>query len=134
MLPPNQHSTAIEGLVERHLQELTSWIFEKNAEGRTRLGESRNLKQLSEVVANDRARDAFREGSTLEEAHLLSDAPMEIFEQAIYGAKQFLISAREVMHQVTSPTQTDLDRLVDIREIARTLQLSVEEKLSEADD
>ena len=50
----------VSGLPRKELKELTIWLFEKNSEGQTRLGESRNLQKLARVVAEPKALEKFR--------------------------------------------------------------------------
>lgn len=96
-----------------HLGELTKWIFEKE-QGKTRLGESRNLKTLNAVVSNDKALKAFRGGKSLLEASYLSDEPREIFFKAIQDSYNRLKDARDNAHLVE---KIDDITLGDIREI-----------------
>lgn len=112
------------------LRELTTWMFEKNAEGKTRLGESRNLKYLSAVVNNDKAKAAFRLGEPLEQASMLTEVPAEIFRTAIIGAKKRLQVAREYSHKVDDPTDADAEMLQDIQTIARDLRKLVIDRLN----
>lgn len=45
------------------LEKLTRWLFEKDKQGRTRLGESRNLKKLNSIVSDASALEKFDKGS-----------------------------------------------------------------------
>ncbi|MFL6313406.1 MAG: ParB N-terminal domain-containing protein [Terriglobales bacterium] len=119
----------LKGLKDNSLRDLTSWLFEKNTEGRTRLGESRNLKELSAVVSNKPALAAFRHGSTLAEAELLTEEPALMFRTSILQSKAKLTQARDRAHLVTSPAKEDAEVLRDIQGIAENLEASVEAKL-----
>ena len=52
------------------IEELVRWMFEKQSDGTTRLGESRNISMLADVVASPNALKRFREGAILRVAHL----------------------------------------------------------------
>ncbi len=52
-----------------NIQELTEWMFKKDEKGRTRLGESRKLRELAAVISNEKALEAFRHGASLSQAY-----------------------------------------------------------------
>lgn len=58
-----------EQLKKQEIAELTSWLFEKDKEGETRLGDSRNIKRLALVVENKSALKELRAGSSLDSAY-----------------------------------------------------------------
>ena len=119
----------LSGLKKANLKEFTSWMFEKVLEGKTRLGESRNIKLLSKVVAKDEALTAFRNGNSLQDAVLLTEEPSDIFSTSIRDSKTRLLDAKQHSHKVDSPKQTDMDNLDEIDELAKELHLTVKEKL-----
>ena len=65
-------------------------IFERDDRGKTRLGESRNIGTLSNVLANERARDAMEGGATLTQAAQLLGGRSDIFRTLISNAEQNL--------------------------------------------
>lgn len=82
-----------------NLKDLTEWMFKEN-EGKTRLGESRNLKTLNAVISSPRAILEFREGRSLEEARLFTSEPLELFgiliEQSLLRLKDALVQAPHI--------------------------------------
>ena len=88
----------IKNLNNEHLKDLTKWIFEENAEGFTRLGESRNLLKLNKVLDEKfpKALVAFKEGRTLDESSRLTDHPIEIFEKSLNDSLFYLEIARGI--------------------------------------
>ncbi len=82
----NAQDRALDSLNKDNFKELTSWMFEKNSEGITRLGESRNLSDLNRVIENEKALLAFREGRPLPDAVLLTEKPNEMFQKSIMEA------------------------------------------------
>jgi hypothetical protein len=78
---------------EERLKELTIWMFQKNTENQTRLGESRRLKELNAVVANEAALRDFRGGVALMEASMLTGLPGEVFQGALNKASSNLDTA-----------------------------------------
>lgn len=78
----------LENLNEEHLGELVSWMFEKNSENQTRLGESRNLTRLNNIL-NPRyakALEMFKNGETLSKAAELTDEADVIVKKKINDA------------------------------------------------
>ncbi|WP_158705158.1 hypothetical protein [Salinibacter altiplanensis] len=120
----------LEGLVEDHLEELVRWMFEKNTENQTRLGDSRNISVLADVVGEEDALEAFRSGKALEEAHNLTGAPTEIFQNQIDKALDSLKSARDQLH-LADPTQPDAETLLEIMKLAKTMKSSTEDSIME---
>ncbi len=76
-----------DSLIDGHLEELTVWMFKKE-EGKTRVGESRNLSKLSMVVASKEALDEFRSGVPLEFAFFISGGAEETVIKAISEAQK----------------------------------------------
>ncbi len=116
------------------LRELTQWIFEKNDQNMTRLGESRNLKFLSKIVANEDALKAFQSGMPLVDAKDLTEAPTEIFQSALLQAKDKMILARGTLHLIALPTISDDEVLGEVILIARDMRRIVTSKITEAED
>ena len=54
-----------EALKDKEIAELTHWLYKKDEKGKTKVGESRNLRFLAAVVDSPRALEAFRRGSPL---------------------------------------------------------------------
>lgn len=119
----------LKGLKSRNLKDLTEWLFRKDVTGKTRIGESRKLIELNRVIGNDRALAAFKNGETLAIAHLLTDAPEEIFRKAVGEARARLEVARDSFHRVNIVSQNDSDNLGDVYRLARNLKILVDEKL-----
>lgn len=120
---------SLEGLDQEKLEELTDWMFVENSERRTRLGESRKLKELSAIVKNNDALTAFRQGTALTDAHLLTEAPAEAFRKAVFEARERLKSARNQVHMIDDPTQADVNTLGEIERIARLVKRAIEDEL-----
>ena len=120
---------SLEGLEVESLGELTAWMFQKDTEGQTRLGDSRRLEDLNHVVQKAEALGAFRAGRSLEDAVLLTGAPTEIFRTALADVLQRLKDARDYLHLATDLNKSDLDMLGEARQIARILQSAMHEQL-----
>lgn len=127
----NSQDQELEHLDAEHLSQLTSWLFEKNAQRRTRLGESRNLGNLNSVLGHQEALEHFRNGEPLTSAVLYTEVPSEIFQRAILEAKSRLELARNYIHLIDRPTDVDSQNLLEIQKLARSLKSVIEDRLIE---
>ena len=84
------------------IDELVHWMFEKRSDGTTRLGESRNIPMLADVVAAPNALERFREGVTLREAHLQTPDIQNEFVRDIRIATSHVKSANTKLDSVTA--------------------------------
>lgn len=116
-------------LNEGRLAHLVSWLFEEHKEGRTRLGESRNLKTLAAVVAHDEALQKFTDGMPLEEAENWTSLPEENFRDALSTAIAALQRGRDVIHRVQKTNDADLQTLKELNQIVLALHSIAKDKL-----
>ena len=110
---------------DSNLKDFTSWLFEKT-EGTTRLGESRNLKQLSKIVDNERALMSFRRGAPLVEAALYTDDAEESFHNLIQVSKTKLSQANELIYLLKTKNEQDLELLREIKKMASAMIGSID--------
>jgi len=90
----------LKGLNIAALKELTAWMFDTR-EGKTRLGESRNLGKLASVVANEVSLKEFRDGEPLEAAFYFSEGAKESVINGIGEAYNYLELAYRYAKEVT---------------------------------
>ena len=88
-------------LNQAHIKEITKWLFEKDAKGKTKVGESRNLRLLSAVVADTRAVKALRGGSPLKTAYQLTSDLTKDFVELLYQAEAALTEASSMVATVS---------------------------------
>jgi hypothetical protein len=119
---------------QTHLKEFTEWLFKETAEGRTRLGESRNLRTLNAVVLSKRALAEFRKGRSLDEARLLTDEPNQVFTAAIDHSLRRLKDARDQSHLLDSPSEHDIDALIELARMAKDLHDAMKIKRNSPSD
>ncbi|MFN7042954.1 MAG: ParB N-terminal domain-containing protein [Acidovorax temperans] len=82
-----------KALNKNHIKELAEWLYKTNDKGETRVGESRNLRQLSAVVSTPKALEAFKSGSTLSYAYRLTKGAGEELKELLYEAENILTRA-----------------------------------------
>lgn len=76
-----------------HVQDLATWLYKTNEKGETRVGESRNLRYLSNVVGTPKALEAFKSGSTLSYAYRLTKGASVELKELLYEAEDILTRA-----------------------------------------
>lgn len=109
----------IESVNSQRLTELTKWMFEKNPENQTRLGESRNLSLLAKVVGHPEALAEFRKGLNLGEAAVHADGAGTVMRSALTEAKTYLKAAHSAFPTVVELTEEDVD-------LSRTVQVAAQ--------
>jgi len=80
-------------LKKQHIKELAEWLYKTDEKGATRVGESRNLRQLSAVVSTPKALEAFKSGSTLSYAYRITKGASEELKELLYEAENVLTRA-----------------------------------------
>lgn len=113
---PVVDSTALD---QAAVRELTQWLYQPDDRGRTRVGESRNLRQLAAVVDNHRALAAFREGASLRIAYQLTSDIGRDFAELLYQAEGALTEAASMVATI----EYSDDAFQVSRRIAQTIQL-----------
>jgi len=110
---------------DEHLEEFFKWLFVES-EGRTRLGESRNLRVLARVVSNKEALDKFRSGGTLSEADLFTEGPLLLLQKTMQEIESKFSIAQEAVRNIEVLSNRDFERAKVIERASRNLRLSVE--------
>ena len=82
------------------LKELAKWIYEEDEDGQTRVGESRNLRQLAAVIETPRALEAFRTNAALAYAYRLTKGVNEDLMEMLYEAEGVLTRAAGLVANV----------------------------------
>ena len=89
-----------ESLKIGEIEEIVRWMFVKDENGDTRLGESRNIPKLAAVVSAPRALKRFRDGATLDDAHLETPDIQNEFIREIKTATRHVKSANSKLDLV----------------------------------
>lgn len=115
-----------------NVMEITKWIFEKNSEGETRVGESRNLKYLSLIVDTPKALEAFRDGATLSYAYRLTKGANEELRDMLYEVETIISRAASIVAHVDYDADS-FDLVKQIRDNVVLIGKTLKSKL-ESDD
>lgn len=114
-----------------NLKSLFSWIFSKDQQGRTILGESRNLDKLSAVVANEDAIASLKESGSLETAYLYSDGPNEALIKTLDNAIKSSSSAWNLLVQTHQMSDEHLSLSEELFSRAKDIRNHIRSKLDD---
>ena len=98
-------------------RELTVWLYKKDDSGKTKVGESRNLRLLSSFIDNPKALTSFRNGADLKVAYQLTEDLKQDFMTLLYKAESALIEAAGIV--------ATIDYNPEALEVARRLSQNV---------
>jgi len=110
--------------IER-VKELTEWIYKKDRDGTTRLGESRNLRTLAAVISSPKAIEAFRRGASLQSSYRLTNFIGEDFITYLYESENTIMEAASLVANVDfSEDAYEIIRRIsqNVKLIGKTLQ------------
>lgn len=126
----NKNDVEMPNLDEDKLKKIFSWMFPKDQQGRTIIGESRNLAQLANVVSNKAAVEVLEKSGRLSEAYLYSEGPQEALSNAMEQAIERLKTVWNMLP--TTPLekrhQAPSERIF---EDARSIRSYIRDKLEE---
>jgi len=125
----NREDTESPNLVEENLKDLFAWMFIKNQQGRTIIGESRNLDMMAAIVANDDAVKILKDTSNLDEAFLYSDGPQEALNNALESALGKSQMAWNLLVKIEEHTDTHLSLAEKLANSTRDIRNHLRSKL-----
>lgn len=106
---------------KEHLEEIVTWWFKKT-EGVSRvIGDSEGMKHLNEVLGNQNALFAFRNGATIYEAYELTNDLDNQFEKKIKDAYKAMEQADRLSNKVKKFYKELYEDLKGIRIIAKKI-------------
>jgi len=112
--------------INDHLKDLFEWMFVKNDERKTRLGESRNLGKLSDIVVDADALRQFKLGTPLEQAWKVTGGLSQEFDSLLIKIQGHLRSGNSLVAEVER-TDERYTEAVNIFKQARNLRNSLDE-------
>lgn len=123
---------ALEGLKEENCKNLFDWMFVRNSQRVTRIGESRALKDLNKIVVYPDALEKFTTGQvSLSEAMQYTNEPNEALFDFVCRARDLLKDAKNCLEQISSEPEGIRDLLEEIKKLSTTLLGGLEKRFSE---
>lgn len=119
------------GLNIDNLKLVFGWMFPKNQQGRTIIGESRNLDQLAQIVNSKEAVQMLVETSNLADAYLYSEGPQQALLNALEQAQQRIQAAWNMLPKTRPYTQQHLQHSEKLADDARDIRNYLRDKLED---
>lgn len=122
---------ALKDINKEHLCDLVTWMFEKNGENQTRIGESRNLTRLNKILdpKYSKALEAFKSGVSLSSAVDLTDEADEIVSRKINESLNAIKIAWSYFPQIKEYSTISKDYVREINKTAVAFYKALEAKL-----
>lgn len=127
----NKADIEMPGLQEDRLKKAFAWMFSKDQQGRTIIGESRNLDQLAEIVTNDDAVRILEETGRLAEAYLYSEGPQQALTNALTQAQERVKTVWSMLPNTKPLTNEHLELSERLAEDARSIRTYLRDKLED---
>ncbi len=118
-------------LREDNLKRMFSWMFSKDQQGRTILGETRNLKTLASVVTNEDAVHALEVTGRLSEACLYTGGQESALEQAMDQAAERLRVVWNILPNVKPLNKKHLYQADDLFDNVKSVRNYLRNKLED---
>ena len=118
-------------LNSENLKHIFAWMFSKDQQGRTILGETRNLKTMAAIVDSPEATIVLIDTGNLEEAYLHSEGPENALEQAMTQADQKLRIVWNMLLKKQPITISHLSQAEELADVARSVRNKLREKLED---
>lgn len=84
-------------LIHDNVEFIARWMFEKDSDGSTILGDSRNIQHLAMIVADADALKSLKSGDTLEKAYALTKGMAEDFTSVLSETETLITRAVSII-------------------------------------
>ena len=128
-IDPNS-STPFQNLNQDRFSQVTKWLYQITENGSTRIGDSRNLRLLNQVIQHEEALKAFsKDGKSLKEASELTDIADENIRVYLNQAQAQLVEAQKLLHKAKNPARRDLQLVDEILSSGEMIASQLKRKL-----
>lgn len=121
----------MQQLDEEHLKLAFAWMFAKDQNGRTVLGESRNLRELACIVESEDAIQVLIDTNRIDEAFLYTDGPQAALQRAMEDAQGKLLTIWNMLPKTRPLTEDHSAMAQTLFEDARDIRNYIREKTDE---
>lgn len=124
--------TIMAGLNRDRLRKLFAWMFSKDSNGHTVLGETRNLSEMADIVASQDAESVLDETGRRDEAYLYTDGPLAALTRAIDDAQSKLNVVWKMFSKPTLVLGAEhLDKAETLFSLSKDIRNHVRNKVEE---
>jgi hypothetical protein len=123
-----------EQLVGENVKKLFAWMFVQDQQGRTIVGESRNIKELAAIVGSKEAREILEKTSNRSEAFLFTDGPQKAISGALRACETKLKLAWDLLGRHDAVSDEHLESSEEVEKLARNIRQAIKSKLEVLSD
>ncbi|MFU1517549.1 ParB N-terminal domain-containing protein [Vreelandella alkaliphila] len=123
--------TQCENVEDDKLKDVFSWIYSQDQQGNTIVSDSRKLKDLAAVVANQDAVSNLKKKGDLNEAFLMTEGPQVAFTQMLEAAKKKLNLAYETLPSVSDVDKSHEDEIQSIFDLSKSIRSVIKGRLDD---
>lgn len=127
----NRTDIDMPGLEIGNLKRAFAWLFAKDQQGRTIIGESRNLDMLAEIVTSKDAIGILEDTGKLSEAYLYSEGPQLALVKALEAAMERVQTAWTMLPKTKPLTVQHADLADKLADDTRAIRNYLREKLED---
>ncbi|WP_286985033.1 ParB N-terminal domain-containing protein [Halomonas sp.] len=126
-------SSDLDGVSRNNLRDIFSWIYVVGDDGETVVSDSRRLKDLAAVVANESALESLRKNRDLGTAYMLSEGPKVALAKLLTEAGNKLKAAYDNIPSTPSSNidNSHLESSQQIFDTAKLVRRLIQEKLDD---
>ena len=115
----------------KNLKKLFSWMFVKDQQGHTIIGESRKLSEVAAIVADTEAVEMLENTGSREEAFLYSSGPQEALNKALNKAGKSMQAAWNLLLKTDPLTEEHLYTSEDLFGKVKDIRNHIRNKLDD---
>ncbi len=123
--------TQCNNVEDGRLKDIFSWIYAQDQQGNTIVSDSRKLKNLAAVVANQEAVLNLKKKGDLNEAFLMTEGPQAAFTQMLDAAKKKLNLAYETLPSVSEVDKSHEDQIQSIFDLSKSIRSVIQGRLDD---
>lgn len=116
---------------DKNLKRAFAWMFSKDQQGRTILGESRNLDQMAAVVTSEAAVENLERTGHLAEAYLYTDGPQAALESALTAATERIRTVWSMLPNTAQLTAAHLAQAEHLADESRSIRNYIRDKVED---
>lgn len=125
-----ENENAFQRIDEKKFEQVVRWLYERKSDGRTALGEGRNLKLLNRILQYEEARSSFESGELpLQKAAELTDLADENIRTYLNTSYESLKAAQSLIHLFQKPESEDTSLLEDLLASAEVISGVIRKKI-----
>lgn len=110
-------------LNESNYKKLFVWLFGK----KSKIKDSRQIKDLAEIISAPEAIEAFEKGAEIDEAIVFTEGPSKAFTNFLVDAKNYMLQALNILPQLKEVPSESKDLVGNIKKSIKLIESGIED-------